>query len=203
MAAACFPEEQAKVHAEIDACIGRHRAPTFDDKQSLPRLGAFVSEALRWRPPTANGFPHQTTEDVIWENYRIPAGTTVLGNHWAISRDPEVYPEPDVFKPQRWINDQGRLKEDSKLFIFGFGRRTCPGQHVGNRSVFIYSLLVLWAFQLTLDPTKALNDMGFMNGASPRDKLCAIEFKTRVPETEIRRMMHNYPGVASEALTLG
>jgi hypothetical protein len=151
----------------------------------------------------------------------------------AISRDPEVYPEPDAFKPQRWINDQGRLKEDLKLFIFGFGRRYVPpsrymhiffnfpsSQHVPRstrweqvtlsfscttiigvhcdwyRSVFICSLLVLWAFQLTLDPTKPLNDMGFMNGATPRDKLCAIEFKTRVPGTEIRRMMHNYPGVA-------
>ncbi|KAJ8587529.1 cytochrome P450 [Rhizopogon salebrosus TDB-379] len=141
MAAACFPEEQAEVQAELDAVIGRHRAPTFADQSSLPRLQAFISEALRWRPlvpggglslswlrtralqDSPAGLPHRTTEDVIWRNYCIPAGTTVIGNHWAICRDPEYYPEPHSFKPQRWIDDQGDLRDDLKLPIFGFGRR--------------------------------------------------------------------------------
>ncbi|KAG2155673.1 cytochrome P450 [Suillus clintonianus] len=195
MAAACFPEEQAKVQAELDAVIGRHRAPTFADQKSLPRLQAFISEALRWRPTLPTGaLAHRTTHD---ENYCIPAGTTVYGNHWAISRDPDVYPEPDAFKPQRWIDDQGCLRDDLKFFIFGFGRRVCPGQHVANRSVFINSLLILWAFRLTLDPTKPLNDMGFMLG-SPVSNVppCAIEFEARIPESELRHMMEHYPEAA-------
>ncbi|KAG2049577.1 cytochrome P450 [Suillus hirtellus] len=193
MAAAHFPEEQAKVQAELDAVIGRERAPTFADRQSLPRLEAFISEVLRWRPLAAFGFPHRTTEDVIWENYCIPAGTTVIGNHWAISRDPEVYPEPDAFKPQRWIDDEGRLRDDLSFFVYGFGRRVCPGQHVANRSVFINSLLILWAFQLSLDPTKPQDDMGFSKTSMPNVP-CAIEFQARVPEVKLRRMMQNYPG---------
>ncbi|KAG1719654.1 cytochrome P450 [Suillus lakei] len=201
MAAACFPEEQAKVQVELDAVIGRHRAPTFADQQSLPHLEAFISEALRWRPLAANGFAHRTTQDVIWaspKNYCIPAGTTVFGNHWAISRDPEVYPDPDAFKPQRWINDQGRMRDDLKFFVYGFGRRICPAQHLIRliQSVFINSLLILWAFQLTLDPTKPLDDWGFMTGAMPNDRPCAIDFKTRFSEVELRRMMQNYPDVA-------
>ncbi|KAG1754242.1 cytochrome P450 [Suillus lakei] len=204
MAAASFPEEQAKVQAELDAVVGRHRVPTFTDQKSLPLLGAFISEALRWRPLGPEGFPHRTTKDVIWasallnnllcENYCIPAGTTVLGNLWAISRDPEVYPEPDAFKPRRWIDDQGCLRDDLTFFTFGFGRRVCPGLHVANRSVLINSLLVLWAFQLSLDPTKPLDDMGFMNSAMPNVP-CPIVFKTRVPDTELRRMLQNHPEV--------
>ncbi|OJA12554.1 hypothetical protein AZE42_10858, partial [Rhizopogon vesiculosus] len=99
--AACFPEEQAKVLAELGKVIGRHRAPTFSDQQSLPHLQAFISEALRWRPLSANG--------------RCLRGR-------AISRDPEVFPEPHAFKPQRWIDDQGRLRDDIKFFVYGFGR---------------------------------------------------------------------------------
>ncbi|KAG1736938.1 cytochrome P450 [Suillus paluster] len=189
MAAACFPEEQAIVQDRARC------APTFADQESLPRLHAFISEALRWRPLASNGLAHLATKDVIWDNYCIPAGTTVVGNHWAISRDPEVYPEPYAFKPQRWIDEQGLLRDDLKFFVYGFGRRACPGQHIANRSVFINSALILWAFQLALDPTKPLDDMGFMSG--PRQQQpCTIEFETRIPETELKGMMQNYPEVA-------
>ncbi|KAG2069375.1 cytochrome P450 [Suillus decipiens] len=189
MAAAHFPEEQAKVQAELDAVIGQERAPTFADKPSLPLLAAFISEALRWRPLAEGGLPHRTTED---ENYCIPAGTTVVGNLWAISRDPEVYPEPDAFKPQRWIDDQGRLRDDLAFFVYGFGRRVCPGRHIANRSVFINSLLILWAFKLSLDPTTLQGDMGIPKAMTPNFP-GAIEFETRVPEGELRRMMQNHP----------
>ncbi|KAG0708706.1 cytochrome P450 [Suillus ampliporus] len=198
MAAACFPEEQAIVQAELDAVIGRHRAPTFGDQESLPRLYAFITEALRWRPVATGGLPHRTTKDVIWasnENYCIPAGTTVFGNNWAISRDPEVYPEPHAFKPQRWIDDEGHPRDDLRNFVFGFGRRVCPGQHVAKGSVFISSVLILWAFRLALDPTKPLDDMGYANGEMS-NKSCAIEFETRIPEMELRHMMQSYPEVA-------
>ncbi|KAG1789067.1 cytochrome P450 [Suillus plorans] len=197
MAAACFPEEQAKVRAELDAVVGRHRAPTFADQQSLPLLHAFISEALRWRPVSPNGVPHRTTQDVFWENYCIPAGTTVLGSNWAISKDPEVYPDPDVFKPQRWMNDQGELRDDITFFVYGFGRRICPGIHLANRSVWINSVLLFWAFQLTLDHTKPLNDMGFMDLVSPRVS-CPIVFTPRVPDVELRHIMHRYAEVDSE-----
>ncbi|KAG1735508.1 cytochrome P450 [Suillus lakei] len=180
MAAACFPDEQAKVQAELDSVIGRHRAPTFADEEALPRLHSFIFEALRWRP---------------LENFCIPAGTTVFGHHWSISRDPDVFPEPNIFKPQRWIDDQGVLRDDLKFFVFGFGRRICPGQHLANRSVFISSLLVLWAFYLILDPTKPLDDMGFMSGVLENPRPCTIGFKMRVPETELKHMMQDYPDV--------
>ncbi|KAG2067030.1 cytochrome P450 [Suillus decipiens] len=182
MTAAKFPEEQAKVQAEIDAVIGRERAPTFADKPSLPRLEAFISESFRWRPLVAEGLPHRATEDIIWDKYCIPAGTTVIGNHWAISRDPEVYPEPDAFKPQRWINDQGHLRDDLVFFTYGFGRR----------SAFINLLLTLWAFELRLDSTKPQDDMGFMYLPIPTVP-CAIKFQPRIPEAELRLMMENYP----------
>ncbi|KAG0696985.1 cytochrome P450 [Suillus ampliporus] len=163
LAAARFPEEQAKVQVDLDAVIGRHRAPTFADQGSLIRLHAFISEALRWRTPVPSGLAHRTSKDVIWAthqgNYCIPAGTTVYGNHCV-----------------------------------------CPGQHLANRSVFINALLILWAFRLTVDHTKPLDDITFMFGEISRsnsNRPCSIEFETRIPEAELRRMMQHYPEVAS------
>jgi len=67
------------------------------------------------------------------------------------------------------------------------------------RTVFISAVLILWAFQLTLDPAQPLDDMGFMNSEKAHRPFtyrpCTIEFKTRIPETDLRRMMQNYPEV--------
>ncbi|KAG2092307.1 uncharacterized protein F5147DRAFT_822543 [Suillus discolor] len=59
-------------------------------------------------------------------DHLAPQGATVIGNHWAIANDPEVFPEPQTFNPQRWIDDAGRVRDDLRFFAFafGFGRRS-------------------------------------------------------------------------------
>jgi hypothetical protein len=64
------------------------------------------------------------------------------------------------------------------------------------RSVFITSALILWAYKVTLDPTKPLDDMGFMTGTMPSVLPCTFEFEKRIPETELRSMMQYYPEIA-------
>jgi len=56
------------------------------------------------------------------------------------------------------------------------------------RSIFINSVLIFWAFRLTLDPTKPLDDMGYMISV-PQSPPCAIEFETRNSVIELRRML--------------
>lgn len=60
----------------------------------------------------------------------IPKGTRIYGNIWSIARDPEYFPDPETFDPLRWIDANGKLRDDMKSYPFGFGRRVCPGLHV-------------------------------------------------------------------------
>jgi cytochrome P450 len=57
----------------------------------------------------------------------IPKGAFIFGNIWAILRDPTLYPDPDAFKPERWLQSQGddeqEKKRDPRAYVFGFGRR--------------------------------------------------------------------------------
>ncbi|KAG1744920.1 cytochrome P450 [Suillus paluster] len=193
VAAARFPEEQRKVQDELDAVIGSDRAPTFADRQSLPRVVAFISETQRWRPLVPMGMPHSTTKDVIWENYIIPAGTTVFGHQWSIGRDPEIFPDPHTFKPDRWLDAEGRFRDDLKFFPYGFGRRACPGQHVANNSLFVNTALMLWGFRFARDPMKPWPDMSYMQGIPPEQLRCKIDIQPRLPEAKIRRAMEDYP----------
>ncbi|KAG2340515.1 cytochrome P450 [Suillus weaverae] len=157
MAAACHPLAQAKVHEELDLIIGSDRAPTFKDLNLLPQLHAFALEALRWRPIIPIGFPHSTNRDIIWQGYCIPKGATVYGCHWAICRDPIAFPDPDKFDPQRWLDSEGRLKDDMKSFTFGFGRRVCPGRHLADNSMYIGVALLFWSFRIDQRPDAPIN----------------------------------------------
>ncbi|KAI9572560.1 cytochrome P450 [Boletus coccyginus] len=193
MAAACHPEAQNVVQEELDNVVGRDRAPTFDDYDSLPQIQAFMLECLRWRPVTTLGFPHRALTDIPYKDFCIPEGALVFGNHWAISRDPEVYPNPDSFDPQRWLNRDGWVRDDLKFPSFGFGRRICPGQHVANRSVFINTALLLWSFRITQDPNSPIDDKAFVDGVVAHPKPFDACFTPRIAdEAHLREAMAKY-----------
>ncbi|KAI4524834.1 cytochrome P450 [Schizophyllum commune] len=179
MAAATHPEAQEKVAQELETVIGRARAPTYADKDSLPQTMAFVLESFRWRPVTAGGGAHKATKDLIWEGYRIPAGATVYGNVWSVGRDPAYFPDPEAFNPQRWLDDEGRLREDMKNYPFGFGRRVCPGSHMATASVFLNTALLLWAFKLKSDPARPINVLAFTESANAHPQPFAVRWESR------------------------
>ncbi|KAF4541467.1 Cytochrome p450 protein [Lasiodiplodia theobromae] len=96
------PSTLLAAQAELDAVVGPDRLPTFADEPRLPYLRACVKEVLRWRPVAVlGGTPHASTADDVYAGYYIPAGTTVLGNSWAINLNEEYYPDPHRFEPLR------------------------------------------------------------------------------------------------------
>ena len=67
----------------------------------------------------------------------------------AILHDPNVYPEPEVFDPERFLNQDGTLREDPTLAsVFGFGKRVCPGKHLVDVTLFIFAATVLSVFHI-------------------------------------------------------
>lgn len=79
-------------------------------------------------------------------------------NWWAIHYDPEHYPEPHLFKPERFVGYKLPAFEEAVLadpyqrphFSYGGGRRICPGMHVAERSLFINIARLLWGFDIDL-----------------------------------------------------
>ncbi|KAL1748949.1 cytochrome P450 [Schizophyllum fasciatum] len=170
MAAALCPEAQKRAQAELDAVVGKDRCPSFEDQENLPYVSAFAQEVGRWRPVAAGGVQHRATEDVVHDGYVIPKGSRILGNHWSIHHDPEVFPEPECFRPERWLTEDNKLRTDIRTFTFGFGRRACPGNHVADRSVFINLALILWALDIAEDPAAPIDSMAFEPLATTRPK---------------------------------
>ena len=67
----------------------------------------------------------------------------------AVLHDPAIYPDPDSFKPERFINDDGSLRDDPVLTTsFGFGKRICPGRHLADTTIFIVIASLLSVFNI-------------------------------------------------------
>ncbi|KAF8063208.1 cytochrome P450 [Lyophyllum atratum] len=194
LAAARYPAAARRVQEELDRVVGRSRPPVHRDCESLQQLQAFVLETFRWRPVSAGGFAHKATNDIIWKNYVIPKGATVIGNTWAIGRDPAIFPDPETFDPQRWLRSDGTLREDHKSYPFGFGRRVCPGQHVAMASVLLNTALIQWAFTIYSDPKHPIDDLAFNQSANTHPLPFKVRFEPRAAPTQegIRDMMEDY-----------
>ncbi|KLO17440.1 cytochrome P450 [Schizopora paradoxa] len=137
LAMALFPEVQKRAQAEIDQVVGNDRLPKLSDRQHLPYCTALSKEIYRWNPVNPGGIPHMSNKDDIYNGYLIPAKTVIIPNHWAMLYDPEEYPNPEVFRPERFIPTSGkRMERDPTKVAFGFGRRVCPGRFAAENMVF-------------------------------------------------------------------
>jgi len=67
----------------------------------------------------------------------------------AILHDPEAYPDPEEFKPERFLNEDGSVRDDPTLALaFGVGKRICPGRHFVDATLFIVASSVITAFNV-------------------------------------------------------
>ncbi|KDR69728.1 hypothetical protein GALMADRAFT_145141 [Galerina marginata CBS 339.88] len=162
------PEIQTKAHQELDNVIGSDRLPDFADRGSLPYIEAIYREVMRWRPPLAFGVPHRSTEDDYYKGYFIPKGTTIFGNIWAMTHDPEVYEAPLEFKPDRFLDQNGKLNDDSRIAAFGFGRRVCPGRHLASSTVWLTIASILATFNIEKVKDQFGNDIEIDEGYEER-----------------------------------
>ncbi|KAJ6527869.1 cytochrome P450 [Mycena vulgaris] len=144
------PTAQKKAQQEIDAVIRSGHLPGFEDEDQLPYVTAVVKETMRMWPVAPIAVPHAVTEDDTYRGYRIPAGSVVIANSWAMLHDESVCPEPHKFKPERFLLD-GKLNlsvRDPLDIIFGFGRWSCPGRYMGLDSVWVMIASMLAVFNI-------------------------------------------------------
>ncbi|KAJ7453392.1 cytochrome P450 [Mycena latifolia] len=170
------PDAQKRAQAEIDSITGGNHLPDFEDEESLPYVSALVKEVLRWKNVAPVGLPRRLTTDNEYRGYRLPAGSIVMGNIWAILHDEVMYPDPNAFKPERFLIDgkpNPAVRDPDAAF--GFGRRICPGRHLATSSVWITIASIL----ATFDIQKAVDDMG--NVIEPTGEYTSSVISTPVP----------------------
>lgn len=157
------PELQDRLRAELAEVTGG-RTPTSADLGRLPLLSATVTETLRLYPPAAVSARY-VAEEFTFGGRRVRPGTTLLYSPYATHRDPRVYAEPRVFRPERWLGDERRPA--AEFLPFGGGIHRCIGSSMATTelTVMLTRLIARGLFSL---PTQRIHAQG-ISAMRPRE----------------------------------
>ncbi|PWA63224.1 cytochrome P450 [Artemisia annua] len=133
------PEKMSKAQSELKELMGNQDGPVDESNISrLPYLQAVVKETLRLHPPVTFLVPHRAISDVKVRGYMIPKDAQVLCNMWAMGQDSNVWPNPHMFEPERFLDVKIDYKgQDFEYIPFGTGRRMCPGLPLAHRMLHL------------------------------------------------------------------
>lgn len=172
------PHIQAQAHAELDAVVGSSRPVQESDLPNLKYIKSIVKESFRLHPIIPLLIPHQSSAPCTAFGYTLPAQTQLLVNVWAIGRDPAVFTNPLEFQPERFLPEGPHADTDwnrgFNLLMFGSGRRSCMGMHLGALLVESSVASLLHAFSWS--PPESGLDM---------TEGCGLSVRKAVPLTAI------------------
>ncbi|KAL0424422.1 UNVERIFIED_CONTAM: cytochrome [Sesamum radiatum] len=121
-----------KLQKELETVVRLDHMVEESHLDKLEYLDFVVKETLRLHPVVPLLIPHESMEDCVIDGFHIPKGSRTMVNIWAIGRDPKVWSDPEVFKPERFIGSNIDLRgHNFQLIPFGSGRRGCPGLQLG------------------------------------------------------------------------
>uniref|UniRef100_A0A2K6GST8 Thromboxane-A synthase n=1 Tax=Propithecus coquereli TaxID=379532 RepID=A0A2K6GST8_PROCO len=141
------PDCQEKLLREVDLFKEKHVAPEYCSVQEgLPYLDMVIAETLRMYPP-AFRFTREVAQDCEVLGQRIPAGAVLEMAVGALHHDPEHWPSPEIFNPERFTSEVRRQRRPFTYLPFGAGPRSCLGVRLGLLEVKLTLLHILCKFR--------------------------------------------------------
>ncbi|XP_041465653.1 cytochrome P450 2U1-like isoform X1 [Lytechinus variegatus] len=144
---------QVKMRNEIETIVNSGGTSSlYDQRSHLPVVMSTILEVLRMRPAAPMGVPHIVSEAGSIGGYSIPKGSQIFPNIWGMHNDLDIWEDPGVFNPNRFLDESGKLNEDkAKLVIpFSIGPRSCPGEQVARRIIFQTVVSMVTRYRISL-----------------------------------------------------
>ncbi|XP_039087137.1 24-hydroxycholesterol 7-alpha-hydroxylase [Hyaena hyaena] len=149
-----------------------------DDLKKLPLIKWCILETLRLRAPGI--ITRKVMKPVKILNYTVPSGDLLMLSPFWLHRNPKYFPEPEVFKPERW--KKANLEKHAFLdgfMAFGSGKYQCPGRWFALLEIQICIILMLYKYDCSLlDPLPKQSSLHLVGVQQPEGQ-CRIEFKQR------------------------
>lgn len=148
------PEVEAKLVRELRGVLDG-RLPTVADLPNLQYAGLVIKESMRVFPAVWM-IGYQATADTPIGPYIIRKGSTVFLSQWVNHHDPRWFPEPDRFRPERWLDPAMKSLPTYAYFPFGGGERMCIGKSFALMEAQLLLATVVQRFHLDLVPRQQI-----------------------------------------------
>ncbi|KAK3589266.1 hypothetical protein CHS0354_008330 [Potamilus streckersoni] len=176
-----------RMYQEIVDTVGLERSPSLKDRPAMPYTDAVILEALRYITHVPLAIPHGAMEDVELEGYTIPKGSRLIMNIWTVHHDPAIWGDPWIFRPERFLDDNGELLPAEhtmrqSLVTFGSGKRNCVGENLAKSRFFLYLTTLIQKFDLLLPKEGTVpsdDSRTFLPGGALRPQDYKMRFRVR------------------------
>ncbi|KAI9282730.1 cytochrome P450 [Sporodiniella umbellata] len=160
-----YPEVQTRIVKELDEWRAKYpnrKSPSFHmDREHFPYAICVQKEVMRFHPTVPLGVPHTCEEDIVVNGYLIPKGATLFSSTESMHRNPIIYEDPDVFRPERFLNNTQKMSVAANFgvnkrdhFGFGWGRRLCPGIYLAELQIFNFYVHFFSKFVIEADTNR-------------------------------------------------
>jgi len=174
-----YPEVQSKVQEELDRVVGRGRVPSLNDRPDLPYTEAVIMEVQRYANIIPEGVGHSSQKDITVNGITIPAGTTVMplmtellkGSYWG---------DGTTFRPDRFLDSEGRCKKDDHLIPFSIGKRQCLGETLAKTELFLFFVGLLQEFHIRPEVEGKLPSEEYTHGVTVLPKPFHLRLTSRL-----------------------
>lgn len=145
---------------EIDDLVGGGRLPALDDRSQLPFTEACIREIMRLQTLLPTATAHISVEDTQIGGYDVPKDTFVLPGIDAFHNDPDLWGDPQNFRPDRFLGADGKLDlKLDKTLPFGAGKRLCAGETFSRNTLFLFISAFFQNFSIQLGEGEQFPDL--------------------------------------------
>ncbi|XP_046381805.2 cytochrome P450 1A2-like [Haliotis rufescens] len=137
---AANPNVQRRVQEELDDVVGSGRRPSILDRGQLVYTATVLHEINRFVALAPLSLPHLTITDTNLGGYSINKNTVIFINLYSMSHDPEVWGDPHVFRPERFLDASGEINKSllEEFLPFSTGGRKCLGESLARNEIFLF-----------------------------------------------------------------
>ncbi len=152
------PDVLARVRDEVDANL-KGEQPNLENTARLRYLQCVIDETLRLYPPIHLG-TRRIVRDLQFQSYDLPEGRRANYSIYLTHRNPNYWPDPGLFDPDRFLPENERGRQPYTYLPFGGGPRNCIGAAFAQVESKIVIARLIQSFDFTLDPAKVQVYMG-------------------------------------------
>ncbi|XP_037080315.1 cytochrome P450 2D4-like [Pollicipes pollicipes] len=135
---AMLREQQERPDLLTDRHLLMSRLPSLSDRSRLPYVEAVLLETQRLADITPLLVMHQSLAPVDVGRHRLPAGVQVIANVHSVHHSERLFPEPLQFRPERFLDADGKFQPDKNVMPFSVGKRQCVGESMARAELFLF-----------------------------------------------------------------